>query len=323
LALLGVGVAPGLVTLAASQLVFGAATGALDVTMNAHAVAVERALGRHIMNGCHAAWSIGAVVGSLLGSGAAHLGAPRPLHYGLLVVLVLPALLACGRLLLPARVDRAPDRRTASAPEDRTASAPGRMRRRTGWRAGWTPRVLGLGAMGATVLTVEAAVATWSGVFLHDRGASLGAAALGYAAFAVCQTAGRLVGDRLLARGSAAGLLRTGAVLAAVGIALVVLSPWPALGIAGFAVVGVGMATPLPVLFGVVGHLGAGTAETAAGAAVLVARFTTLTYAGILLGPAVIGWTTEGIGLTWTLAGLIPALAVVAVGARAAGRVRA
>ena len=77
--------------------------------------------------------------------------------------------------------------------------------------------------MGATVLTVEAAVANWSGVFLHENmRTSLGVAALGYVAFTGCQTAGRLVGDRLLARGSAARLLRTGTVVAAGGLAVVV-----------------------------------------------------------------------------------------------------
>ncbi|MET8249526.1 hypothetical protein ABZV31_37285 [Streptomyces sp. NPDC005202] len=50
--------------------VFGAADGLIDVSMNAHAIAVEKETGRHIMNACHAAWSIGSAVGSLLGGAA-------------------------------------------------------------------------------------------------------------------------------------------------------------------------------------------------------------------------------------------------------------
>lgn len=65
---------------------------------------------------------------------------------------------------------------------------------------------------------------------------------------------------------------------------------------------GLGLATPLPVLFSVIGHLGA----DGPGAAGLLARFTTMTYSGILLGPALIGWLAQGIGLTWTLTALIP-----------------
>ncbi|MFD0747293.1 MFS transporter [Phytohabitans flavus] len=300
LGLVGVGLAPSLVALLALLLGFGAAHGLLDVSMNAHAVAVERALGRPIMNGCHAAWSIGAVAGSLVGSAAAQAGMSRSLHYAVLAAALLPAALVCGRLLLPGYADR---RATEATPAARAS-----------WRSGWSRRIVGFGAMGATVLTVEAAVANWSGVYLHDNlGASLGAATLGYVAFTACQTAGRLVGDRLQARGSAAGLVATGTLVAAAGLAVIVLSPWPALAVAGFAVVGIGLATPLPVLFGVVGHLGA----TGSGAATTVARFSTMTYTGILIAPAIIGWVTELVGLTWTLAALIPLLALVA---RAAGR---
>jgi MFS family permease len=161
--------------------------------------------------------------------------------------------------------------------------------------------------MGATVLTVEAAVANWSGVYLHDDlGASLGVASLGYVAFIACETAGRLVGDRLFTRFPARALVGAGTLVAAGGLTVVVLSPWPSLTIAGFTVMGLGLATPLPVLFSVVGHLGA----DGSGAAGLLARFTTMTYSGILLGPALIGWLAQGIGLTWTLAALIPLLAV-------------
>jgi MFS family permease len=211
----------------------------------------------------------------------------------------------------------------AAAADGGAASAPAR-RARTSWRAGWTGPVLLFGAMGATVLTVEAAVANWSGVFLHDNlSASLGVAALGYVAFTGCQTAGRLVGDRLLARASAARMVRVGTIAAAAGLAVVVLSPSAGVAIAGFALLGLGLATPLPVLFGVVGHLGADRAGAGAGgggAAASLARFSTMTYAGILLAPAVIGWFTELVGLTWTLAGLIPLLSGVAYAAGVAIR---
>ncbi|GIH15916.1 MFS transporter [Rugosimonospora africana] len=322
IALVGVGLAPGLGSLVAIQLVFGAVHGTLDVTMNAHAVAVERELGRHIMNSCHAAWSIGSVTGALLGSAAAQLGMSRPVHYTILAAVLVPVGLLCGPALLPATVDRHAADSPASV-DRHAADSPGAgTHARTGWRAGWTRKIVLFGAMGATVLTGEAAVANWSGVFLHDHlGASLGLAGLGYVAFTGCETAARLVGDRLLTRGSAACLLRVGTVTAAAGFAVVVASPWPALGIVGFAVVGLGLATPLPVLFGVVGHLGAdGSGTRGAGAAAMVARFSTMTYSGILLAPAVIGWVTDLVGLTWTLAGLIPLLAAVAYGAGTATR---
>jgi len=298
------------------MLLLGALIGILDVVMNAHAVAVEAALGRPVMNSCHAAWSLGAVAGSLIGGAAAQADVSLTSHYlGLSVVLVAVALVA-GRWLLPSAADRTP------RPVQDDSRPDGQLSRwaagwRAGWRAGWTRRLLVLGAMGATILTCEAAVANWSGVLLHEHlGASLGVASLGYFVFTGCETAGRLVGDRLTARYCAAVLIRLGTAIAAGGLTLVVLSPTPALAVIGFAVMGLGLATPLPVLFSVVGHLGGASGP---GAAVFVARFSTMTYSGILLGPALIGLVAGLIGLGWTLAALVPPLLGVALfGAAAA-----
>lgn len=126
------------------------------------------------MNSCHGAWSVGAVAGSVLGSSAAHLGLSRTAHYALLAALLVPVAIACGRTLLPTHVDQV------------GAHAPGRTRLR--WHSGWTRRVLLLGSMGAIVLTCEAAVINWSGVFLLEHlGASIGVAGLGFVAFAAAR----------------------------------------------------------------------------------------------------------------------------------------
>jgi MFS family permease len=295
LALLSIGLAGDVVQLAIAMIATGATHGLLDVAMNAHGVAVERALDRPVMNSCHAAWSIGAITGSLVGGAAAGVGMPLAHHFLYVAVVLVAGALLTGRWLLPATVDR-------RQVEVRTR------------RTGWTRRLLVLGAMGAGVLTTEAAVASWSGVFLHENlDTSLGTAALGYIAFSVCQTSGRLVGDRLLARRPARVMITVGLSVGALGMALVVFGQWPALAIAGFAVVGLGLATSLPVLYSVVGHLGA----EGAGAAGNVARFTTMTYSGILLGPAVIGGLAQLIGLDWTLAALIPLLGLMVLGYRA------
>ncbi|GLZ06154.1 hypothetical protein Acsp03_36200 [Actinomadura sp. NBRC 104412] len=99
-----------------------------------------------------------------------------------------------------------------------------------------------------------------------------------------------------------------GTITGAAGLAVAVISPWPVLTVAGFTVMGLGLATPLPVLFSVVGHEGE---DTGPGAAGLLSRFTTMTYSGILLGPALIGWSAQGVGLRWTLALLVPLLAAL------------
>jgi MFS family permease len=296
-ALVAVGLVPGLPALVAAMALFGLVNGALDVTMNAHGVAVERALGRPILNGCHAAWSIGAVAGSLAGGAAAQAGWSLGRHYAVTAAVLVVVGVVAGVRLLPAHADR----RTGTEPRARA-------------KGGWSRRVLLLGAMGSSVLVCEASVANWSGVLLHEHlGAAMGVASLGYIAFQACETGGRLFGDRLSQRYPARLLIRTGALIGAAGVVLAVASRWPAGAVVGFALLGVGLATPLPVLFSVVGHLG-----SREGAAGMVARFSTMTFSGILVGPAVIGWIAQAVGLTWTLAALAPLLLLVASAARIA-----
>jgi MFS family permease len=270
-------------------------------------VAIERTLGRPILNGCHAAWSVGALAGSLAGGAAAGAGASLAAHFAVLAAVLVPAGLCAGLFLLPAATDRVGSADRAPASD---VGGTGLVRRL--WAAasvGWSRRLLALGAMGAAVLTVEAAVANWSGVLLHERlGATLGIASLGYILFSGCETTVRLVGDRLLVKHRPAVMVGWGVALAVVGLGVVVASSWPVVTIAGFAVVGIGLATVLPVLVGVVGHQGA----DGDGAAAAVSRFSTMTYAGIFLGPAVTGWLAELLGLRGMLALLLVPLAVVA-----------
>lgn len=305
-ALIGQGLAPDLPALVAALVVLGSVHGVVDVTMNAHAVAVETALGRPVMNRCHAAWSIGAACGSVLGGLAAGRGLERWQHAVVLAVFLVPVVLRASAGLLPAAVDRG----TRSG---RRTVEPTRSRLTRLLRAGWTARIVALGLMGAAVLTCEAAVGTWSGVLLHETlGFGLGAASLGYVGFSLCQTGGRLVGDRLVTGFGAVRVVRTGCALAVTGLALVIAAclgagRWTA--VLGFAVTGIGLATPLPVVMSVAGH----TARD--GAATAVSRLTTLTYTGILVSPVVLGGLIDLVGMTATLAVLAATVAAVAAAA--------
>jgi predicted MFS family arabinose efflux permease len=293
LSLLTVALSPGFLGLSAAMLLVGAVDGVLDVTMNAHAVAVERELGRPILNGCHAAWSLGAVAGATTGGLAAGAGLGLRAHFAVLAALLAMTALIAGARLLPASTD----------------SHAAVARPSAGLRTGWSVRLALIGAMGAIVLTCEAAVGSWSGVLLHDHfGTSLGVASIGYIAFVTCQTAARLIGDRLRTRHSASVMVRTGAVVAATALTVSLVSPWATLSICAFAAMGLGLATLLPIIFSVVGHLGA----DGPGASLMVSRFTTMSYSGIVLAPAVIGWSAQSLGLVWTLAILVPLLAAVA-----------
>lgn len=181
-----------------------------------------------------------------------------------------------------------------------------------GWRVGWTRMVVLLGITGMLLMMCEGAALGWGAIFLHDdKGATIALASIAVTAYELGQTAGRAVGDRLKRRHPVRSLFRGGGLLGAAGLVVAVGCPRPLLGIVGFAVFGLGASLLIPLTFGAVGHAGG----SGPGAATFISRFTTFAYAGVLLGPGLIGWTADVVGLTSTLAVLVPVLVVVAVAA--------
>jgi MFS family permease len=282
----------GVAALAAVLTVFGAVHGTTDAAMNAHAVAAERHVGRPILNRCHGAWSASAILASLITAGLAHAGVSLTVHLTAVAIALLAGGLALGPLLLPATVDR--------------HQGPHVVRERVAWGAGWNRTIVALGLTGTALMVCEGAVLGWGAVFLHDiRGASLSIAAGTITAYTAGQTCGRLIGDRLASRYGRRRVFRAGALLAAAGLAIGVASPRPAAAVAGFLVVGLGNSVLLPLTFSAVGQTGGQRTAT------VVARFTTFTYAGVLLGPALISAAAELVGLMWTMAALVPMLCLI------------
>ncbi|MFF4796428.1 MFS transporter [Streptomyces sp. NPDC001276] len=299
-----VGLVGGAVELVVVVTALGVVHGTTDAAMNTHAVAIERRLGRPILNGCHAAWSVSAVVASLATAVLERAGISFATH----LVAAAAVLMAGGLLLGPLLVETGTgDRARASSPEPR----------RLGLRGGWSREVVALGLTGTALMVCEGAALGWSAIFLHDsRGASLGLAATAVTAYTGAQAVGRVIGDRLTLRYGAPVLFRAGGLVAACGLAMALLSPNPVAAIGGFAVAGAGASVLIPLAYSAVGQAKADSPE----AATLISRFTTFTYAGTLLGPAAIGWAAELAGLTWTLAALIPVLCAVALLSRLPGR---
>jgi MFS family permease len=312
-----VGAAPGFAAFAAALVIFGLADGMCDVPMNAHAVAVEAALGRPILQRMHASFSLGALAGA--GSGALAVWAGlTPLGYlsGVAAASVAIAVTAAPRLL-PAAADRAP---AGPGPEP---ARPGQAGARPGNRGvGWSPFVVVLGLIGAGCLLAEGAAQSWAAVFLRDqRHAAPALASAAFLVFTIAQLGGRLSGDRLHQRVGPVRLVQAGATVAAAGLALELLAPAPAAAICGVGVYSLGLSVLVPIIFGAVGH---GSAERHDSASVTeaVARFTTVSYLGYLLGPAAIGWLAQGVGLTWALTSVLAVLAAVFAGSGLAASAR-
>ncbi|WP_437078080.1 MFS transporter [Streptomyces sp. enrichment culture] len=289
-------------TLAGALLVFGFCNGCLDVSMNAHAVHVEKAYGRPVMSGFHATFSVGGVLAALFGAGAASASLNPAAGMAAVGAVGIVIALASARALLPA----AP---AVEGPGSGSAEEPGAsptVKRRSAKGRVWLLAVLAL-----MVMLCEGAANDWSALHLMDiLGAPAGTAAFAYGLFAAAMTIGRLLADRFVARFGSMAVLRHGAATATVGITLVALGPWMWAAFTGWALFGLGLSGCVPQLFSAAGHAD----PSAAGAN--VSRVAGLGYVGMLAGPAVIGWLTHFVALNHAFVLLSLLCATTAVGAR-------
>ncbi|WP_037651344.1 MFS transporter [Streptomyces avermitilis] len=286
-------------TLAAALLAFGFCNGCLDVSMNAHAVHVEKAYGRPVMSAFHATFSVGGVLAALVGAATASAGLSPAAGMAAMGALGIAIALVSARALLPTAPTAAD---TGSAGETEQAPAAGRR--------GTSRRIWILAALALMVMLCEGAANDWSALHLKDAlGAPASTAAFAYGTFAATMTIGRLLADRLVARFGSMAILRYGAATAAVGITIVTVSPWIWAAFVGWALFGLGLSGCVPQLFSAAGHAD----PSAAGAN--VSRVAGLGYVGMLAGPAAIGWLTHLVALNHTFVLLILLCAATAVAA--------
>ncbi len=288
--------APSYALLLPAALLLGAGNGSLDVAMNAHGVAVERRHESPILSSFHAAFSCGALVGA--GTSALAAGADLDVRWHLLgvaVVALAAGLVAC-RSLLPADADH--------AGED------------AGPLLAWPPRALwAVGAVGFCALVCEGATADWSAVYVRESlESSASVAALAFAAFSATMTIGRLAGDRLTSAWGPEAMVRRGGVLSAAALAGALLIGHPVAAIAGFALLGIGLATMVPVVFRAAAEV------EGVPPGVGIAAASTMGYFGFLVAPPIIGGIAELTTLPVAL-GLLVLLGLVM--AALAPRVRA
>ena len=268
-AIAAIGFTRSLEILSVTACLAGMTSGVMDVAMNANASDVERRSGRPLMSSFHAAFSLGgasgAVLGGWLGERGAALGLLGPaVLSSLLVAIAIPFLMREGHGFHGAGF-----------------AAPSR-------------RLLPLAALTFVLMATEGSVGDWSGTYLARSGVAVGATAAGYAAFSLLMITGRLVGDGIVGAAGPRATIGLGALIAAAGLAI--SAAWPGLagGVLGFGLVGAGLANAVPVLFSVAGRVGSSPAVGVASAA-------TAGYAGLLIGPVVIGAIASAVGLRSTI----------------------
>ncbi len=274
--------------LALAVVLFGAAMGMLDCAMNIQSIIVEKNSGEALQSGFHGLYSVGGILGAGALTALLSLGL-EPVFSALCVVIVV---MGCLYKAIPSLL-------TYGTEKDGPIFA--------------IPKgiVFLLGALCFIVFLTEGAVLDWGAVFLvSSRNMEPTLAGLGYASFAAAMTLGRLTGDALVRRFGGVRVMAYGGIIAATGMLVSLgFEGWPA-SLLGYALLGAGCSNIVPVLFTATGKQGRMPQRVAIPAVI------SMGYAGILIGPAVIGFVAHMSSLSFALGGLVLLLLFVSAAAR-------
>ncbi|MEV6653302.1 MFS transporter [Streptomyces sp. NPDC051219] len=285
LSLLGVGAGSRLWHVAVALGMFGLAVGALDASMNMLGVSLQRAYGRSIVLGFHAAYSLGGIVGASLAWAGACGEMSLLASYLPVVAVLLPAALLGSRRY----ADTPPTASEATAGTEALRGRPA-----NGGRL-----LLPLCLVMACAYIGDSTVSNWSAKYLRDvLGSSEQLATVPYNVYMVTTLLGRAVGDFGVRRLGAVAVVRGGTLLAAGGFAVVAAAPGAWAGMLGFTLLGLGLSVIVPQTFAAAGRMFPGASDTA------IARLNIFNYVGFLIGSPLVG----AVGDAWSYRGamLVP-----------------
>jgi MFS family permease len=279
----------------AGLVIFGAAMGAMDVAMNAQALAYEKQIGKPVMSLFHGMYSAGAMGGAglsalVLGRFSAHT------HLAGTVVIGLATICVAAFFLLPADTDRGLEKRFFAWPSRAT---------------------IGLGSLCFLAYMSEGAVLDWSAIELRQKfSLSAHVAGIGYGAFAGGMAVARFTGDALRSRFGPVALVRSSAALAAAGMIIALAGHDTVMCIVAYGLAGLGLGNIVPVLLSGGGRL----EPEAPGRA--IAAVVAMGFAGSVIGPPFIGLAAQGAGLSAALGLIAVAMIIIAAAAKAAEAAR-
>jgi MFS family permease len=275
-------------------LLTGLGIGGMDVAMNSQAVSVEKAYGRPLMSGFHAAWSLGSLLGAAIGTAGAAGHVPIALQQAILCAVVAVVFVPVARGFLADPTQREP----APVAED------ARVRRFDILSL----RLVLLGLGGIAAMLAEGSVGDWSGILLRDSlHAGPGLVGLGFVAFMATQTSGRLLGDRFVLRVGRIKAIATVSLVGSVGLAAGMGTHTLVGTVIGFALLGIGVSitVPLSISAAADGHANAGPS---------IALVSSFSYTGFLIGPTAIGFFAQATSVPTAL-WLVPFIVAAGGGA--------
>ena len=279
--------------LALVLMLFGASIGLIDVAMNTQAVEVERRSGKTMMSGFHGFYSLGSIIGAALVSLGLMVGLPPITAVLVIDVALIGLYLLCYRHLLNDRLHQ-PDTPAFVVPH------------------GW---VLFLGILCFILFLTEGSILDWGALFLtSNRDVPASQAGIGYTVFSIAMTIGRLSGDYVVAKVGRTATLFFGSLFASIGLGLAIFIPDTTTTLVGFLLVGFGASNTVPIMFSAAGSQKTMPVNLA------IAAMTTIGYAGILAGPALIGLIAHLSSLSVAFGIVAALLLVVAASSRAITR---
>ncbi len=273
---------------------FGGLIGAMDVAMNANAVATEKHMRRAIMSSCHAFWSLGGLLGA--SSGGFLIQRLGVLSHSIVVTLIAALMVVlCWKIVL----------HDAPHPDEQKDETRSRLPR--------SPLPWLIGVIALFCMIPEGAILDWGALYMRNElGASVALSGFAFAGFSLTMAIMRFAGDLIRDRLGAVMTLRICGAIAICGLAIIGLATNTTVAIAGFALAGIGISNMVPIVFSAAGNL----PGMAAGVGLSVV--TTMGYSGILLAPSVIGFVAEHTGLASIFLALSGFLVVVLVVSRLA-----
>lgn len=255
---------------------FGLFANLLNIAMNTQAVSVEQLYGRSIMASFHGLWSLAGFCGAFAGTLLVSYGLTPMEHFSVISILSLALVALFSKYTLPATAGKDHKQSFFSKPDK---------------------GILLLGLIAFCCMVCEGAMADWSGVYFQKVVEAPAAyVTLGYTAFMGTMATGRFLGDYLVTRFGVNKLLKMSGILIAAGLTLSILVPHLVVATIGFLLVGLGVSSVIPIVYGLAGKTKGSSASAA------LAAVSSISFLGFLLGPPVIGFIAHLSSLQWSFA---------------------
>ena len=257
-----------------SLFLFGIAGNLINIAMNTQAVGVESFYGRSVMASFHGLWSIAGFTGALTGTFFVSRDISPLIHFACVTGFAILLVLSSYKSTIPHDMDRKTAQKLFVKPDK---------------------RILLLGLIAFCSMLCEGAMADWSGVYFKkivQSPATL--VTMGYVAFTGTMALGRFLGDSMVTRFGIKRMLQISGVMITTGLLLSVIFPFLSTATIGFLLVGFGVSSVVPIVYGLAGKTTTMPASTA------LAAVSTIGFLGFLIGPPMIGFIAQAISLRWS-----------------------